>query len=670
MQFESSTDQPSDKTISSYLSRPVVALLILAAVTFTIYLGTLTFGFVWDDSPQIVNNPLIRSWSNIGRVFTNDLWFLKSGDRVYYRPMFIVWSILNYSVFGLRAWGWHLVAVLLHVVAGLSVYLLARRMQMDHWASLIAAATFAFHPVHIECATWVSASSDTMVTIFFVLAFVAFLNGRDPGRPNWARWRFLSFVLLACGLLTKEMAVTFPVMVVLYVWFSFSKGSTTSFARQASRSIVAALPYGALVAGYLIIRKLALHREVGSFDPNHGAIDMFLTLPGVLFQYLRNLLLPFGTTGLYYTPYATAPWLRSVVVPALVLVGVALLVIYWARRTGDLAVAFFSCWILITLAPVLYLPAFGEGDFVRDRYIYLPSIGFVILVAKALRLLPGLGQITRQAVQAVTVVVLCTCMAAGTVKQQVYWGSNLLIFSRGHELYPENVYASIGLASALGHYGDYQRALELLEPALPRVNGETRYETLMLLAEIYARIGRIQEGQRTLAAALQMSSDLNTGISGKVALAGLLVRLDMYDDALAVCKQVLQQEPDLYSAMYNCGNANFKVGNYIEAERLLSETVRETPDQAAPNYFLGRALFALQRYPEAETSFRHAVEIDPKGYQYHLSLGESFEQRGAYSKAREEYLSALELNSDSLEVKQRLKGIQQQAEPQTLGGHH
>ena len=113
----------ASELLARYLRRPGVLLPFLGLITFVIYSGSLSFDFVWDDWPQIVNSPIIRSWSNLPRAFGSDLWYHMARHQVYYRPLFVAWSMLNYALFGLHPWGWHLGAVLLHVGAVLAVLL-------------------------------------------------------------------------------------------------------------------------------------------------------------------------------------------------------------------------------------------------------------------------------------------------------------------------------------------------------------------------------------------------------------------------------------------------------------------------------------------------------------------------------------------------------------------
>ena len=188
---------------------------------------------------------------------------------------------------------------------------------MEYWTAALATLVFALHPIHIECVAWISASSDSMVTMFVALAFGSFLRTREldsvgslndvPGKNN-ARilaWRAASLFLLSCALLTKEMAVSFTALVAIYIWLYPGRNSKGWLAK--SREVMIGIaPYAAVTLGYILLRRFALRGSAVRVDSIHGYRDMFMTLPYVLAFYLRQLILPVGMTGLYYTPYVTA----------------------------------------------------------------------------------------------------------------------------------------------------------------------------------------------------------------------------------------------------------------------------------------------------------------------------------------------------------------------------
>jgi protein O-mannosyl-transferase len=560
---------------------------LLGLVTFVLYSGSLSFDFVWDDWPQIVNSPIIRTWSNLPRAFGSDLWYHVARHQVYYRPLFVAWSMLNYTLFGLRPWGWHLGAVLLHVAAVTGSVLAGATPGIGILDGGADALIFALHPIHIEPVTWVSAASDTMVTMFAALAFAAFLNGRNSERNTRRKrvaWRIASLALLACALLTKEMAVVFSALVGIYAWLDPAE-TRASPGRRILGAAKEAAPYVVLTLAYALLRKHALLHATGQFNPNHGMMDVARTLPLVMSIYLRQLLVPVGITGLYYTPYVTSAILNQVVAPVAVL-GAALIGLwYWNRREGNSIVAFAGLWLLVGLAPALYLRNFGNGDFVRDRYMYLPSIGFAILAAIGLRRLPSFKGWNAQAMQGCAVLVLCGGYVCASLAQQVYWGSDLLMLARGQSLYPGNPYAVAGLAKEYSQRGAHDRAIELAESVV-RDHPEYGYGPLAL-AEAYIHAGRFEEGRVWLD---RVNPDYAKSEVGMAGLAGLYGQMGDYERAFALCSEILEKEPNLYSALYNCGNIHLMDGQYREAEQLLSRAVQLVPEQAAPKHFLGRAL--------------------------------------------------------------------------------
>lgn len=641
--------------LTDYLRKPAVLLSSLGIVTLVLYSGTIFFEFVWDDWPQIVDNPLIRSWQNLPHAFDSDLWYHVARQQIYYRPLFVVWSMLNFSLFALRPWGWHLGAVLVHVGAVLAVFWLARKLRLEYWTAALAALIFALHPVHIEPVAWISAASDSMVTMFAALAFVAFLNTREPGCSQRTAWRIASLVLLACALLTKEMAVTFAALVGIYAWLRPVE-ERVSLGRRLREATVAALPYALVTLTYVLLRKHALAHAGGAFDNGHGMLDVLRTLPLVLSLYVEKLLVPLGLTGYYYTPYVTTAILQKIVAPAILLMVLAVLLWSWYRRERDPIIAFAGLWLLIGLAPVLYLRNFGNGDFVRDRYMYLPSIGFAILAAKGVRHLPSLQRWKASTVQGCAVLVLCLFYVTASLSQQVHWGSDLLVLLRGESLYPENPNALVRLAAEYSTRGANDRALELAQEA-ERLHPEYVYSALSL-AETNIRAGNYGEGRKWLDRFLLANPEYATSLTGMASLAGFYGRMGDFDRAIGFCDEILAKQPNLYSAFYNCGNVDLMAGKYGEAERLLLRAIQLSPLNAAPRHYLGRALFQHGRNAEAQPYLQEAVAMDPKVWDYHYWLAQSLEQSGNLSAARTEYREALRLNRDSRETRLRLMALE------------
>jgi protein O-mannosyl-transferase len=604
---------------------------------------------VWDDHAQIVENPLLRSWHNVPRAFTSQLWFMHNAavHQAYYRPVPVVSGIAVFALFGVKAWGWHLFAIVLHMIASCAVFALARRLRFEYWTAALAALIFAIHPVHVESVAWAGAGSlEPLLAIFLVLGFVAFLAGRASGGFGW---KAASYALLAAALFSKETAVTFCALVFIYEWLD---GRGQAWTGRLVRAAVAALPYTVITAAYLIIRQLVLQRFASFMQPP-SAWMVLLTEPVVLLRYVRMLLFPMGLNALYYTPYVTQLGFATLA-SALALLAITALLWRWYRRSGDRNVAFAALWTLLTLAPVLYLPAFTPGDFVRDRYMYLPSIGFALLAAKAIRQLPSFGRLTAPVFQGAVCIVLALLLAVGTVLQQSYWANDIVLFYRGYSLNPHSIYAATSLGQALERHGYYERAAGILEDVVRRqpAAGPAYY----VLASAYVHLGRNDDARKALAQATTVFPAYAEDQAGMNDVAAIYGGLGEYERALQIYSEVLRKQPDYYLALYNSGYTCFRLGRLDDAERFFRHAVQVAPDLSPPNFFLGRVLLIGQR-PEAEAYLRRAVRITPDGHEYHFWLGQALEMRGDLTAARQEYLRELQIDPSDRNARLRLAAL-------------
>jgi len=286
----------------------------------------------------------------------------------------------------------------------------------------------------------------------------------------------------------------------------------------------------------------------------------------------------------------------------------------------------------------------------------LPSIGFAILAAKGLRRLPSIERWSAKSVQASATVALCSFYVVASLSQQVYWGNGFLVLLRGQSLYPGNPYVLVELAAEYSERGAHEKAIELAEEAV-REHPEYGY-TQLALAETNIRAGKFEQGRRWLDRFLTVNPDYVKSETGMASVAGLYGRMGDFDEAFGLCNQILEKEPDLYSALYNCGNIHLRAGSYAEAEQLLSRAAQLVPEEAGPKHFLGRALLEDGRIQESQPYLQAAVVLDPKVWDYHYWLAASLERNGNIRDARAQYQEALRLNPDSTEAKMRLAAME------------
>ncbi|HLG16549.1 MAG TPA: phospholipid carrier-dependent glycosyltransferase [Blastocatellia bacterium] len=262
--------------------------LILGAVlviTFLAFANSLNGEFVYDDRLQVLNNPTIKSLSNIPRMLTESVWqFMNQGAAgpvgPYYRPLFNVALIINYHLFEFSVTGWHLVSVLFHLGVVLLVYMLAHRYGLTSQAAAIAAAVFGLHPVHSESVAWVSGIPDPMAAVFILTSMLVYERYREtPAR--WPRFA-VSAGLALLALLSKETAIALPVF--LAVREALDRPEGESLTALGRRMVSRAAPFFGVAGLYVVLRYLVLG-FLRQDEPGSAGIPfahVLLTIPSVL----------------------------------------------------------------------------------------------------------------------------------------------------------------------------------------------------------------------------------------------------------------------------------------------------------------------------------------------------------------------------------------------------
>jgi len=478
---------------SQFLAKPGVMETLVCAITAFTYLGTLSFGFVYDDNASIVSNAAIRSFRSFAQAFQS------SSVLHIYRPLTVLWMCANYALFGLRPMWWHLATLALHVLVTYLVFVVTNELVKDRSTAFIAGLLFGVHPAHVENVAWVSSVNDLLMSALLLGSFVVFLHYRKGEGKNRL---VLSVALFSAALLAKETAVVFPVLILVYSWLFAAENSGAW--QRAAKSIRASVAFFCVLVVYLIARSLALR----SGDTGTAAViswtTIALTWPSILWFDVRHLVLPTALSEFYPSGYVAFPGLWTFIVPATLLVTITTAVLFWISRLKDAKVALFACaWMLLAIVPTLYLRALTPEDFLHDRFLYLPSFGFVILVALAIRQLPGsLTQTGSFTAQLAAVVLLAVAGMVGTFSNQLPWASDVLFFENGLKFVPDSSNIKDNLADALIARGRSAEAIRLYQEVLER---DPRFwRSNYNLGHVLLNAGKNREAEEYLTRAVQI----------------------------------------------------------------------------------------------------------------------------------------------------------------------
>jgi hypothetical protein len=540
----------------------VVLALVLAAVS---YINTLGFAFVYDDLPQLVSNPRVHSWEHAPRLFVEQVWnqSLLQGTGNYYRPIFELWLLIQYSLFGLHPWAYHLVNVLLHMaVVGLA-YLLFRRLTGDRLTASMGTVIFAVHPTHIESVAWISGVTDPLCALFVLGSFLAYMRARDAGSSTGDRiaWQVAALALYALAMMSKETAIVVPALLVAYEWLLARQDSLAARVRRVT-------PFVVITGAYLLVRHWVLF---GFMHPEAYSLkSILLTLPRVLWFYTHQLVWPVGLSVFYDTPFVDRPGLWDFYLP---IVGVAVLAVAvgWLAKQSRPA-AFGAGWMLAMLAPAIVgMYVFIPEELVHDRYLYLPSIGFALMAAVALRRLSSKGELfggPRLPVAAT--LALGGILAAGTAAQNIYWTNDLLLYAHGMSVAPRNIDAINLLANEMFKRKNPNSALALYHHSLEIKPNQWRTH---------------------------------------FALGITLYELSDYPQATKELEAGISLAPKNSEQYIFLGLSQLSLSNYARAEQEFRRAKQLNPRRPGLNHFLATALLKQGKVEEAKDALRAEVSL-------------------------------------------------------------
>jgi protein O-mannosyl-transferase len=440
-----------------------VAPFLVLAITFLAYAAVSGFGFVYDDEGQIVHDSFVQHWHFFPAYFVSHVWqyVVPHVGGNYYRPVFLTWLLLNFKLFGLHAAGWHLAVVFLHLVVTYQVYRLGAILLDNEPAALVAAALFGLHPVHIEAVAWISGATEPLAAVFILGSLLSYIAFRARGRHATY---VLSLVCFCLAMLTKETAVLVPVVLFAH---DLLLGREVMFGPggRIRKSVPRLAPFALLLGGYLIARLHALHaltRRIVDLDLR----TTLLTIPSVLAFYARLLLVPTRLSAFYDTPYITTP--RPALLPGIGCVVVAGIAATLLWRFRSRVAGFAVVLLLFPLLPLMNLSVFPQGEIAHDRYLYLSSIGFALLLGLLTRVIAKNAGRDRQRVWIGCVMAICVLYFYGTLTQSLYWANDLVLYVRGVQIAPNNLIARTDLGTELMARGKTDLALAEYRDVLRR----------------------------------------------------------------------------------------------------------------------------------------------------------------------------------------------------------
>lgn len=611
----------------------------LVALTVAVFAPVGHFSFVsWDDPAYVYWNPVVS------RGLTPDgiTWALTSPGQFYWHPVTWLSHMADVQIFGLRAGAHHVTNLVLHVAGSLLLFWVLRRMTGQAGRSVLVAALFAVHPLHVESVAWIAERKDVLSGVFWMLTLWAYVDYvRIPSRGRYAA--LVAF--FALGLMSKPTLVTLPlVLLLLDIWPLCRIGVAEAASRSgASRQPAPTTSVVRLVAEKIPLFALSIAGSAVTFLAQFhvGAVETLETVPvserlsnAVVSSvaYIGMALWP-ERLAAFYPFRPIAGW--RVLCCVLILAGVSYAAVRARRRRPYLMVGWL--WYLVTLLPVIGLIQVGSQS-MADRFTYLPLIGLLIAFVWGAGDLLASFRVHRLAVGASALAIVAAC--AGAARLQVgYWKDSETLWQRAVDVVPNNdlAHANLGLVlaaagrpdEALAHFSEAVRIIQTPDVRTGTGRGTPPPEYAALL---HNQIGL------------------------------LLARQGRWTEAILHFREVVRLRPGGADAHHALGQALAADGQLDEAIRESREAIRLNPGRAEFHGDFASVLYRARDVPGAIVQLEQAIKLNPtdrSAAKWHYNLGAMLNESGRVADAIRELESALAIDSAYEQARRALTELRQ-----------
>lgn len=597
------------------------------ALALVIYWPALNATFIWDDDGHLTR-PELQSIAGLARI-----WFELGATQQYY-PVLHSAFWLEHHIIGAAPAGYHVINVLLHATAACLFAAVLRRLAVP--GAWLAAFLFLLHPVCVESVAWISEQKNTLSTVFYLLAALAYLRFDATRRTGHYTTATLLF-LLALG--SKTVTGTLPAALLVVFWWQRGR-------LDLRRDIAPLLPWFGCAAAAGVLTAWTERALIGA---SHNAFDLDLVQHGLLASrvfwfYLGKLIFPVNLMFVYprWTIDPGAAW--QFLFPA----GVGLLLLAawrWRRHRGPLAAGLFFAGSLFPALGFVNVYPF-VFSFVADHFQYLASLAIFALAGAGLA--PLLAR--RPAPQALAITTgLLAVLALMTWRQSATYRDPITLYQATLAKNPGAWMAHHNLANALVSAGRTHEALRHLEAAvrLRPTAAEPENSLGYALLAMHDPAAAIPHFER----ALRLRSDY---VFAHNNLGLALMRTGRLKEAEAPLRAAIRLKPDYPEPHLNLGLALAQRGETAAAIRHLATAANLRSGYLEAEHNLAIALVHAERPREALPHFDRAARLAPDRPEVHYGFGRALALSGRLDEAIARYRLALKLSPGFAEAEHYL----------------
>src|SRR3990170_691012 len=617
-------------TMSKYFGG-IVPYIILAVISVIVFCNTLDNTFVYDDSVTIVNNNLIKSWKNFHTIFSFN-YFILSGE-LSYRPLVTLSYFIDYSLWEANPGGFHLTNLLLQTANTILFYVFLKRVTKVNTLAFFSTLLFTTHPILTETVNSISYREDLLTALFFLIAFILYLkiNKTFFNKSKFLLYYLGSLFSYLLALFSKEMAITFPILLILFDIFYLPSGKPLQALIKKLKGIY--IGYFSVTGFYLFIQFVVFRHVYIRLDQTKQSLFVMIK---VLASYIKLLFLPFNLNADYVIPPITTG-IISFIISILIVTIVIIITIRLCKNNKQHW--FFISWFFITLLPVSNI--IPIGNIMAERYLYIPIMGISgiigILIQKS-NLKNPLATICSS--------IVIFILGVMCINRNGIWRDEFTLWYSTSIREPNSARAhhNLGVVHSSKDFYDYAEYEYKKTLEINPKDTEAHYN----LGNAYERKGILDNAIKEYQDAIRYNpyyADAYNNLG------------NLYKEAVTEFARSLKINSEMSTTHNHLGNTYKEMGNIKDALTEYTTAIELDPSAADYHNNLGIVYTNIGQLKEAIDEFETAIRLDQKLANTHNNLGIAHAKKGDLDKAIDELNKAVALGFDNADVHNNLAGV-------------
>lgn len=633
--------KPKKATVKAEVSRtakPVIAkpfdtwlwALIIFLMALLLYANSLPHGYILDDSGVLKDNWVVkRGIDGIPLILKTPYRYgISMLTDDLYRPLSMIMFAVEWQLSPNTPALSHFVNVLFYAFSCSLLLVVLRKLFKKYHPllALFACILWMAHPVHTEVVANIKSRDEIMSVFFLLLAILGFLEFLNKGKIGYLLGAIFSYLL---GFFSKEGIVTFLVLFPFIGWYYTPAG--------VKKNLIASASFIIPTIAYMVVRHIILSTYA---KPSHfmlvpdnllvAAPDIFTrwaTAILILGKYLGLLLIPHQLVSDYsYNQIPIVGWTNPLVILSFLIYAAGIGFLIWKIRSKSPAV-FGILVFLVTMSIYSNLVTLIGSSF-GERFLYLPSLGFCILLSYLILLLFKIktgdtshadikNLFARNALPWVLVMVILTLFSIKTISRNSEWDSQWTLFSADVQRSPNSThmhyYWGLTIRDKAKEQSDPVAYKDLMGKALQEFKTAISiypyypecYEQLGLA---YFRLGNNDESLKNYEEAIK----LNPGKATCYGNQGIIYfNRGQYQKALELYQKAISLDPNYDDAYFNLGSVYGILGQYELAIKNFKKCLEFKPDYAQAYYYIGITYKSLKNMTEAQKYLDKAYQLNP-----------------------------------------------------------